>query len=639
MSSRAPKRARSPSLAVNRPPVTNDRDVVAQALAAGARFTTTTTTTTTTVEPVQSPLPPPVGVPVAPEAMDVEEECATFPSMKQRSRAEVVFDCYWLVALGKLSMANLVKALNTGYSLGLTDAAFTGYDGIPAHAMEYDDGFWHDEARVGGDVRKTQRLLRESPDMLVCRIRLDAPPLGMEHARLIVAEGADRHPGRAVSKMALAFAAHPSVSEELRERLKHSARNVARNKQADQLAHNFFLKADAAYKQAIRDLEDVVGSPEAARRVLEKHGVVTRLDVIVVGLKRFRDELGVPVADLPTLLSSGVAAAVEHPAFWRGIDTLKAMGVPGAKLPTFMCDGVASALVNDPEAFWRGIDTLKAMGVPGAKLPTIMCGGVASALVNDPEAFWRGIDTLKDMGVPGDKLPTFMCNGVASAIVTNPDAFWRGIETLKDMGVPGDKLLTFMCGGVASAIVKNPDAFWRGIETLKAMGVPGAKLPTFMCDGVASALVNDPETFMTLLTWLLTDVNVSVDKLASFGGSFFSTDEAIVHETITMLTEEYGVRPEDLPARCAFWSHVKKPAKLAELRAYLATCKTTGAVTMRLAKLNGSAGLGRGAIKCKFVRPKLVQERVELPTATKQAKLGAFFSAKSDGAGSSGSGV
>ena len=495
MSSRAPKRARSPSLAVNRPPVTNDRDVVAQALAAGARFTTTTTTTTTTVEPVQSPLPPPVGVPVAPEAMDVEEECATFPSMKQRSRAEVVFDCYWLVALGKLSMANLVKALNTGYSLGLTDAAFTGYDGIPAHAMEYDDGFWHDEARVGGDVRKTQRLLRESPDMLVCRIRLDAPPLGMEHARLIVAEGADRHPGRAVSKMALAFAAHPSVSEELRERLKHSARNVARNKQADQLAHNFFLKADAAYKQAIRDLEDVVGSPEAARRVLEKHGVVTRLDVIVVGLKRFRDELGVPVADLPTLLSSGVAAAVEHPAFWRGIDTLKAMGVPGAKLPTFMCDGVASALVNDPE------------------------------------------------------------------------------------------------------------------------------------------------TFMTLLTWLLTDVNVSVDKLASFGGSFFSTDEAIVHETITMLTEEYGVRPEDLPARCAFWSHVKKPAKLAELRAYLATCKTTGAVTMRLAKLNGSAGLGRGAIKCKFVRPKLVQERVELPTATKQAKLGAFFSAKSDGAGSSGSGV
>ena len=69
---------------------------------------------------------------------------------------------------------------------------------------------------------------------------------------------------------------------------------------------------------------------------------------------------------------------------------------------------------------------------------------------------------------------------------------------------------------------------------------------------------------------------------------------------------------------------MKKEDALAELRAYLATCRTTGAVNARLKRLNG-CGVGRGATKCKFARPKLEPSRVSPPKATKQANIGSFF--------------
>ena len=137
---------------------------------------------------------------------------------------------------------------------------------------------------------------------------------------------------------------------------------------------------------------------------------------------------------------------------------------------------------------------------------------------------------------------------------------------------------------------------------------------------------NLSDEFTLLIDWLLNTVNVSVCKLATFGSqdSVFSTSEAILRETITMLTDEYGVRPDDLPALNPFWAKIKKEGALAELRAYLATCRTTGAVNARLKRLNG-CGIGRGATKCKFVRSKIEPSHVELPRASKQARLGAFF--------------
>ena len=165
--------------------------------------------------------------------------------------------------------------------------------------------------------------------------------------------------------------------------------------------------------------------------------------------------------------------------------------------------------------------------------------------------------------------------------------------------------------------------------------IPTSKFPTLLSNSVAAAI--EKPDFWTLLKWLLTDRNVSIDKLASFGESFFSTNESITRETLTMLTDEYGLGTDDLPARNAFWSHVKQKGALNELRAYLETCKTTGAVTMRIAKLNG--GIGRGATKCKFVRPKLEITKTELPRANKQTSLSSFFKAPSvpsRGAGGSG---
>ena len=53
------------------------------------------------------------------------------------------------------------------------------------------------------------------------------------------------------------------------------------------------------------------------------------------------------------------------------------------------------------------------------------------------------------------------------------------------------------------------------------LGITGSKLPGFLTGSVATRLVSD--TFMTLLKWLVHDISISIEKLASFGNSFFSS--------------------------------------------------------------------------------------------------------------------
>ena len=260
--------------------------------------------------------------------------------------------------------------------------------------------------------------------------------------------------------------------------------------------------------------------------------------------------------------------------------------------------------------------------MPPADLKTLLCDGVAARL--ETESFWTALKRLiTELKVPPGDIKTVLCNGVAARIES--ESFWTALKRLiTELKVPPGDLKTVLCGGVAARI--ESESFWVALKRLTTeLKVPPADLKSLLSGSVAARI--EDETFLALLKWLINDMHVSIDKLGSFDNSLYSTDDAIIRETIAMLTDEYGIHPDDLPARNAFWSHIKQDDNLTELRAYLATCRTTGAVNARIERLNGR-GIGRGATRCKFARPKHVPAKVEPPKATKQANLLSYFGTK-----------
>ena len=241
--------------------------------------------------------------------------------MTKRSKAKVYFICHFLACIGLLSLGKLIGVLNNGDTLGLVDVAYDiGEDNLHL-AIEYDDGFYHDENRVEGDRTKTRRLLREYPDLIIGRIRLAAPRLDMKDAWLVVAHTNDRHHGRAVKALAQELAKKTQIPENLRKALRNADGN--NNKKANEVAEEFFILVVTQYKASINELAAEVGQ-ENAQRVLNTTGVKSRITAIVNALKLVWAELR---------LSSD-------------------------QLVRLMCGGVASALCESPEAFWADIKRL-----------------------------------------------------------------------------------------------------------------------------------------------------------------------------------------------------------------------------------------------------------------------------------------
>jgi len=669
------------------------------------------------------------------------------PSMSRRSHIEVTVNAHLLEALFLPEGATLQAlwgTLRLGDEMELTDAC---YDIGRTLMFEWDGGMWHDVDRIAKDIRKIKRMLAVDANAIILRVRADgAPPLD-EAIRAEITDRADRDrivvvqldPGKESQNTALALCAiakalvpklielgggtQPVFIDRLRDVAQRSGVVASRtSKHANNLVHETYLIADAVYAKSLKELEEVVGSPEVARKVLETPGVVTRLDAVVEGLKRLRDEFRVPQAKLATFLCGSVAAIIDNDNFWTGVQRLVDRGIAIERLQTFgdcfwarigdqaLADGIKrlvdrgvaiERLQSFRGCFWArigdqeladGIKRLIDRGVAIERLQTF--GNCFWARIGD-QSLADGIQRLVDRGVAIERLQTFgnsfwarigdqsLADGVQRLVdrgvaierlQTFGNCFWArigdrsladGVQSLIDRGVAIERLQTF--GGSFWARIGD-QSLTDGIQRLVDHGVAIDRLQSFgdcfwarignqsLADGVHWLVTEcgveiDPlQTFgdsfwarmgdrkttdatRLFIRWLLDDVGVSIGKLASFGHncSFFSTDESVVRETFAILIDEYGIRPTDLPTRNAFWSHVKNPGKLDSLRVYLATCTTTGAVTKHIAKINGSAGIGQGATKCKFARPRLVHERVEVPKATKQSTLCAFFAKGSVG--------
>ena len=191
------------------------------------------------------------------------------PSMHNRSHEEVYYHCEWLSRLGMLSMDRLVNAMNEGDQRGLMDACFVGLPGVPDHGSENDHGYYHDESRLDGDVAKTKRMLSD-PNLLVCRVRIAAPPMGMEDPRLVVVHV--EKTSNAVNAMCQSFSKHVT-DVSIRWRLLHAQK---KDTEIDNVAHKFFMWVDSEYKQQFETLSVEFGITTAPK-LLRIHGVRSRV--------------------------------------------------------------------------------------------------------------------------------------------------------------------------------------------------------------------------------------------------------------------------------------------------------------------------------------------------------------------------
>ena len=259
---------------------------------------------------------------VAVTATPVVPPASGLPSMALRSRAEVVFAAHILSLLGVLSKRNLIEVLLDGDHAGKVDAGYRSLPGLPVKMLgEYDPWPWHDDARLGGDLRKTQRMLDENPDAIVFRVRINAPVLPIQHDRLVILQTDERGENHARIAAQLGKLLAPHIPGPIGDRL--LAATGARDKRAEDVAHRVLLQIDSDYKAQLEVLEEVVGE-DASRYLLCVHGVKTRLGKCVSVAERLvRPPYN--VKSLQTFVCNGVASKFDEPeALFAVLDRLLA---------------------------------------------------------------------------------------------------------------------------------------------------------------------------------------------------------------------------------------------------------------------------------------------------------------------------
>ncbi len=278
------------------------------------------------------------------------------PNLLQRSVQEVTFAAHLLDVTGELTVAALAHCLCRGDALGQVDMVF---DQLGC-ACEWDPLWCHSAERVEGDVRKTERMLRECSDLQVVRLRIGAPPLGLlaSSPRYIeITVPADT----SIPKAAQAFGKRISCPEPFASRLRQA--HGRKRPRAVQVVNDLFCLCDAAYKKAFASMVKSVGHNNALNMVQNVHGVWTSIGIIAKALALLRTEFGMTAQDLVTFVGDGVASAMvgdNADVFWAGLEKLRAQGMTTKHLVTFVGDGVASAIVGDnADVFWAGLKKMR----------------------------------------------------------------------------------------------------------------------------------------------------------------------------------------------------------------------------------------------------------------------------------------
>jgi len=446
-------------------------------------------------------------------------------------------------------MDALVDALNAGDKLGKVDAAFFGLGGVPDHAIEYDDGFWHDTDRIGGDEKKSKKMLAmRSGTMIVCRVRLEAPPLALTDPRLVVAHVPDRHPGRAVAAMAKALAAHPSVSHPLRKRL--LAAKGTNDKHAIDLAHTFFLKADKQYKADLDAIATEVG-PDNARRILATHGVKTRVGDVLAGIRFLSTELKLNTDQVVSLAGNDCAAGrVESVDFRAALGYLqRELSLSTAELVSLAGNDCAARRVESVD-FRAALGYLqRELGLSTTELVSLAGNECAASRVESVD-FRAALGCLqRELGLSTTELVSLAGNNCAARRVESAD-FRAALGCLqRELGLSTTELVSLAGNDCAARRVES-------VDFRVALGVLCRVIGT---DGLVTVLRKNGQLasrFTPAMAASLARVAVQAKGYGLDGGDTLRT---IVSQSVPMIKkiESLATHVESLTTKAAFVAFVK----------------------------------------------------------------------------------
>ena len=336
-----------------------------------------------------------------------------------------------------------------------------------------------------------------------------------------------------------------------------------------------------------------------------------------------KQRLNLSVPQLTTLMCGSLTCRVERPEFRDAIDSfIQEMEFDLPQAVTVLQDSCTTKRVEDASFRAALLDLKQRLNLSVSQLTTLM-GGSLACRVERPEfrdalsSFTQemGFDLPQAVTVLGDSSTTKRVEevGFRAALVT--------VQQRLDLSPA--QLTTFMCNGVAKRVQKESfrDALYTFCDTF---AFTPAQTATCMKDSLACRL--EDERTIPAMRWLLE--RMPLETVVRFSGSFWEAIDPkfnnLYQRVITLLLDEYGYDPVNLPLRNDFWVKLKKPGAFDAFVAHIAECRTPSHVTKHVATLNGYGSTKPGATRCKHARPRHAPTPVAAQPQ-KQAKLASFF--------------
>jgi len=517
------------------------------------------------------------------------------------SRQEFSFAAYMLQGLElSVSAKTILEAVREGHRRGGVDVAIVLPDG-PVVLAEWDGGYWHGDARLQEDVRKTQRML-EVPNAVAVRVRcVKAAAFPDIKGAVVVREA--RNPAKAVQSLAGLLAAHVPAAAAAAARLKQHATGMTVPLVEDAV-NSAWGSIDPEYNKLREDLQTFAGSKDLAERLLSHGAVRTRPDAVLdVGVRLCGEEANMRMVDVvrmrpgfwalcdrpdvamgfvADLLAMGISAhrlATFGDCFWSAADhrpaelaaavaELQRKGIEAHRLATFG-DGFWFAATKHPAKLAAAVVELQGKGLDAHRLATF--GGCFwSAAAQRPAELAAAVAELQRKAIEAHRLATFG-DGFWSAATKHPAKLAAAVADLLAMGISAHRLATFG-GSFWSAAAQRPAELAAAVAELQRKGIKAHRLATFG-DGFWSAATKHPAKLAAAVADLLA-MGISAHRLAAFGDGFWSAATKHPAELAAAVAElqRKGIEAHRLAAfGDGFWSAVAKhPAELAATIALLA---------------------------------------------------------------------
>jgi len=256
------------------------------------------------------------------------------PRLVNRSKEEILFECLLHIAI-KDKIPNVYEIINSlvlGDEYNRSDMVL--YINNEPFIFEYDGGYWHDESRILGDIKKTKKLLDLYKESIIVRIRVkcknEYDNIHHQHDRCTIIKVDSSNPIDIVNTTTRILSEkYPSLNSTFKILSKSEIKN------AQKLYYDINNICNSNYKISYELIIKIIGKTNTDK-ILDKHGYNTRIHLIPKCLERLKTEYDLTGKTLVTFMSDSLASRIDDEKFWEGLEKLKTdYDVSGKELVSF----------------------------------------------------------------------------------------------------------------------------------------------------------------------------------------------------------------------------------------------------------------------------------------------------------------